>query len=258
MALDLLRECTFTGPALPEPFVRFELEKELTRADLLPKASGEEGRALQDAWEAYRRKLRELAFRGGAIRVRNHVLEPLVARLGYARLEPAEDVETREGRESGGHLLITADGGARLRTWCTDLEEDLEAPARRGAAYRYSHLRIAQRVLLTCGERLGLLTNGVELRLLISDPTRPDSQVIIPLDLQWKRHRDIPDSYRLALALASPAGVRALPALVEKARLQQTRVTKELRLQARQAIELFIQEVLDHPDNQGTARIVRR
>ena len=48
MALDLLRECTLTGPAFPEPFVRFELEKELTKADLLPKVTGEEGRALQD------------------------------------------------------------------------------------------------------------------------------------------------------------------------------------------------------------------
>ncbi len=65
----------------------------------------------------------------------------------------------------------------------------------------------------------------------------------------WKRSREIPDSYRFLLALASPAGVQATPALVEKARLQQTRVTTELRRQARQAIELFIQEILDHPDN---------
>ena len=249
MALDLLRECTLTGPAFPEPFVRFELEKELAKANLLPKVTGEEGRALQDAWEAYRRKLRELAVRGGAVRVRNHVLEPLVSRLEYSRMEPAEDVHTREGQEGGGYLLTTADGSAKLRAWCTDFEEDLEAPARRGAAYRYSHVRSAQRVLLTCGERLGLLTNGVELRLLISDPARPDSQIIIPIDPVWKRNRDVPDSYCFLLALVSPAGVRAIPDLVEKARLQQTRVTTELRRQARQAIELFIREVLDHLDN---------
>ena len=43
-----------------------------------------------------------------------------------------------------------------------------------------------------------------------------------------------------------------MPDLVEKARLQQTRVTKELRVQARQAVEQFVQEVLDHPANQAT------
>ena len=59
----------------------------------------------------------------------------------------------------------------------------------------------------------------------------------------------MPDTYLLLLALASPAGVRAVPDLVDKARLQQTRVTKELRVQARQAVERFVQEVLDHPDN---------
>jgi N-6 DNA Methylase len=79
-----------------------------------------------------------------------------------------------------------------------------------------------------------------------------DSQIIIPIDPVWKRSREIPDSYRFLLAVASPAGVQAIPALVEKARLQQTRVTTELRRQARQAIELFIQEVLDHPDNRET------
>lgn len=249
MALELKQHCTFTGPALPEPFVQFELEKELTKANLLPKVAGKEGQTLQESWEIYRRKLRELISQGGAIRVRNHVIEPLLERLGYSQLEAVSEVETREGREAGGYLLTTADGASKLRVWCTDFNTDLDAPAKRGAAYRYSHLRIAQRVLLACGERLGLLTNGVELRLLISDPARPDSQVTIAIDPNWKRSRNVPDSYRLVLALASPAGVKALPDLVDKARLQQARVTKELRVQARLAVERFIQEVLDQPAN---------
>ena len=112
--------------------------------------------------------------------------------------------------------MFTADRTAQIRIWCTDFNIDLDAPARRGAAYRYSYLRIAQRVLLASGERLGLLTNGVELRLLISDPARPDSQVTIALDPNWKRSRNVPDSYRLVLALASPAGIKALPDLVDK------------------------------------------
>ncbi len=250
MTLELLQHCTFTGPALPEPFVRFELEKELTKAKLLPKTTGNEGKELDEAWQVYRRKLRE-ATRGGALRVRNHVIAPLVKLLGYDRIESGGEVETREGLESGGEVLITADNSTKLRVWCTDFETDLDAPAKRGAAYRYSYLRIGQRVLLTCGERLGLLTNGVELRLLISDPARPDSQITIAIDPYWKRSRNIPDSFLLLLALVPPDGVKALPELVEKARLQQARVTKELRVQARRAVERFIQEILDRPENRN-------
>ena len=126
---------------------------------------------------------------------------------------------------------------------------DLDTPARRGAAYRYSHLRIAQRVLLAAGERVGILTNGVQLRVLISDPARPDSQIVIPIDPGWRRSRQVPDSFRLLLALCSPQGVAAVPGLVDKARLMQAKVTKDLRVQARQAVERFLQAVLDHPDN---------
>ncbi|HXS95469.1 MAG TPA: hypothetical protein VN736_12765 [Candidatus Limnocylindrales bacterium] len=61
MPLRLLAECYFRGPALPEPYVEFELERELNRLDLLPKTTGEEGRALADFWTVYRRRLRELA-----------------------------------------------------------------------------------------------------------------------------------------------------------------------------------------------------
>lgn len=169
--------------------------------------------------------------------------------LGYPKLEDAENVQTREDLESGGDLLLTADGGDKLRVWTTSFNEDLDAPAKRGRAYRFSHLRIAQRVLLTTGERLGILTNGVELRILISDPARLDSQIIIPLDAGWKRHREVPDSFLLLMALCCPQGVQALPDIVDKARLQQARVTKELRVQAREAVERFIQEILDHPEN---------
>jgi len=244
-----LTDCQFLGPALPEPFVRFELENELTKLKLLPKTTGAEGKVLKETWDAYRRHLAQLAVRGGPVRVRNHAIEPIVPTLGYKNIQQAAQVETREGQESGGYLLVSKDDSAKLRVWVTAFDEDLDAPAKRGQAYRFSHLRIAQRVLLTCGERVGLLTNGVELRLLISDPARPDSQVIMPIDPGWKRSRDVPDSFRLLLALAQPAGVKAVPELVDKARLQQARVTKDLRDQARQAIQRFIQEVLDHPEN---------
>jgi hypothetical protein len=248
MALEVLQHATFTGPALPEPYVRYEMEKDLQRLKLIPGASGKEREELQKSWAVYRRILRELVAQGGAVRVRNHVLEPLIPRLGYCNLEEADAIETREGSESGG-FLFTAKEGERLRVWTTALGEDLDAPAKRGRAYRFSNVRIAQRVLLASAERIGLITNGLSLRILISDPSRPDSQIEIPVDPHWKRSSEVPDSYRLLLALASPEGVKALPELTEKARLYQTRVTRELRVQARQAIERFIQGILDHPDN---------
>ena len=231
--------------------MRFELEKELTSRKLIAKKTGDEGKHLRGRWDVYRRHLQELAASGGPLRVCNRVIEPLVELLGYTSIEAAENVQTREDREPGGNLLLSADRQSKLRVWTTAFNEDIEAPAKRGRAYRFSHLRIAQRVLLTSGERLGLLTNGVELRLLISDPARPDSQIIIPLDPGWKRHREIPDSFLLLLALASPAGIKALPEIVDKARLQQARVTKELREQAREAVKGFVQEILDQPENRS-------
>lgn len=250
MALDLQNDCVFSGPALPLPFVTLNLEAELNRLRVLPKATGEDARQLAAFWPTYRAHLRQLVSQGGSVRVRNQVFDPLTAcgLSGYAGVEAAEDVQTREGLESGGFFLVGANG-ARLRLWTAALNEDLDAPARRGEAYRFSHTRIASRVLLASGERLGLLSNGTELRLLICDPARLDSQVSISLDASWKRSREVPDSFRLFLALAKPEGVCAIPELVEKARLQQAKVTKDLRLQARLAVEEFIQALIDAPEN---------
>ena len=249
MALEL-RDCTFFGPALPEPFVKYQLEAELKKRKLLPKTTSDEGRGLQDRWEVYRRKLRTLGEQGGDRRVASHVLGPLAERLGYANLESQAEVVTREGPENGG-WLFTAEDSRKLRAWSVALGTDLDAPSRRGRAYRFSPSRVAQRVLLASGERVGLLTDGEELRLLLCDPARPDSHLAVRLDRSggWRAARGVPDSYRLLLALTCPDGVAAVPDLVEAARLAQSTVTKKLRLQARRAIEGFLQELLDHPDN---------
>lgn len=249
MALEL-RDCSFHGPALPEPFVKFQLERELSKRSLLAKTTGAEGRALEDRWDVFRRKLRQLGEQGGDRRVANHVLEPLVERLGYSALERQAEVITREGAEDGGWLFTTPEG-QRLRAWTVSLGTDLDAPNRRGRAFRFSPSRVAQRVLLASGERMGLLSDGEELRILLCDPARPDSHISIRLDRAggWRAARALPDSYRLLLALGSPAGVAVLPELTEAARLAQSSVTKKLRLQARRAIEGFLQEVLEHPAN---------
>lgn len=247
-----LSDCTFHGHALPEPFVKFELEGRLTKAGLLAKTSGPEGKELQEEWETYRRVLRSLGATGGPIHVVKHVVAPLGGTLGYGTLNCQETVETREGEEDGGWVFSETTGGVSLRAFASDVGADLDAPGRRGRAYRFSPERVAQRVLLARGERAALLTNGLQLRLLLCDPARPESHVGLRLDRGsggWAGRPRVPDSFRLLVALASPRGLALLPELVEAARLNQTTVTKNLRKQARAAVEGFIQEVLDRPEN---------
>jgi hypothetical protein len=38
---NFLRDCSFIGPAFPEPFVQFEMEAELSKADLFPATTGD-------------------------------------------------------------------------------------------------------------------------------------------------------------------------------------------------------------------------
>lgn len=246
-----LRDCTFFGPALPEPFVRFQLEAQLTKLGVLPRTSGPEGKALQERWEVFRRKLRDVSDSAGATSVRSHVLQPLVERLGYASLAETERVQTREGLEDGGWLFKNADGSAVIRAWAHAADTDLDAPNRRGRAYRFSPSRVAQRVLLAKSERLGLLTDGQELRLLICDPARPDSYIAIRLGRPdgWRGRTHVPDSFRLLVALARAEGVRCIAELTDAARLAQSTVTKKLREQARRAVEEFVQGLLDDPRN---------
>jgi hypothetical protein len=247
-----LDDCTITGPALPPQFVQFEMEKILVSRNLLPKTTGADGEQLQARWESFRRKLRDLTSLGGSIRVQNHVIEPLQSRLGYSKIEriPEAVMTSLKEPEDGGSVLVDDTTSTRLRFWSTEFESDIESPSRKNDAYRYSHLQVAKRVLYAAGQRYALLTNGIELRLVLDDPARRESQIIFDLD-EWRKQRDVPDSYRLLIALVSPAGLKFLPDLIEQARLQQSRVTKELRLQARQAVEQFIQEVLQHPENRA-------
>ena len=56
------------------------------------------------------------------------------------------------------------------------------------------------------------------------------------------------------LALAAPSGLAALPGILDAARLAQARITRDLRIQARGAIEGFLQGVLDAPVNAARAR----
>ena len=244
-------ELAFFGPALPEAFVQHELEGELGKG--LPSV-----KEAAPAWEALRRALHTPLLNAGAVRVRNVLLAPLAEGLGYSEIVPAEAVATREGAEPGGYLLRSPQG-ERLRAWSYAYETDLDAAAP-GLNPRYSPLRVAERVLLASGERLGLLTNGLELRLVFSDPARRASFAAFALSA-WKRRpgrEPAPDAFRLLLAFAAPQGLKRLPEVIEAARLKQGQVTKDLRQQARRAVEGFIQGLLEHPANRAALDILRQ
>jgi hypothetical protein len=252
MTLSLGDDVLFQGPALPEAFVRHELNKMLGAH--LPKP-----RAVQGDWEKFRKSLRQpLTLQSGRWRIKNVVLDPLLASLGYDAQPAGDPVRTREGPEGPG--LLWGRGAVRIRAFPCDYQADLDAPAEKGLTYRHTPQRIAERILLAAGERVGLLTNGDELRLLLSDPARPASFVSFRLSA-WRNlsPREVPDSFRLLLALLDAKLLTRqgdnhekpskLEALLDAARLKQGQITKDLRLQARRAVEQFIQGVLDHPAN---------
>jgi hypothetical protein len=246
VTLDL-RDCALFGPALPEQFVHHELGPLLCRLGLFPTGPS---RRLQQAWDELRRRLRLLGGSGGPQRVCNHVIAPIAQSLGYCTLVRQDAVSTREGMEDGGWLM-QAPCGTRLRAWTVGADADLDAPHRSGRAYRFSPTRGARRVLLATAERAGLLTNGDVLRLLLCDPARPDSHVTVPLAgaAGWRGQALAPDSYRVLVGFAAPKGLGRLADVLDAARLYQSRVTRELRVQARNAIEGFLQALLDHPAN---------
>lgn len=252
MALNLGDDVLFSGPALPEAFVRHELEKLL--GTHLPKP-----KAVQGDWEKYRKELRKpLTLQSGRFRVKNLVLDPLAELRSYASKPGGDPVHTREGLEGPGFLW--QQGKIQIRVFSCDYQADLDAPAEKGLTYRHTPQRIVERILLAAGERVGLLTNGDELRLLLSDPARPVSFISFRLNA-WRllSPRDLPDGFRLLLAFLDPKLLvrqgeqgekpSKLEALLDAARLKQGQITKDLRSQARKAVEKFIQGVLDHPAN---------
>ena len=215
------------------------------RRRLLPEAPA--------GWARLARQLRDLGSEDGPARVHARVLAPFLACVGYGPPRRQPLVVTREGEEDGGWLCRAPDGTA-LRSFAAALgaAEGGTVATRGPRAYRDSPLRSAFRVLRACGERAGVLTDGAVLCLLLADPTRADTRIELPVAACAAPIP--PDGARLLLALATPAGLAALPALLEAARLAQVRVTGTLRLQARAAVEGFVQAVLDHPDNAALRR----
>lgn len=240
-------ECEFIGSLLTPEFVSHALPALLSRHGLYPNEP-------TAAWLLVHRGLRDFAAIGGPVRVLHHIVNPFATALGYRQAQREEAISTREGSEDGGYSLRTP-VGSLLRVWPVGSDTDLDTPSKRGAAARVSPVRRASRSLRARGECIGLVTNGDALRLLLCDPAGPDSQIVVSLSGRagWVSQPDVPESYRLLFALASPGGVAAAGEIFDAARLHQTVVTKTLRSQARAAIEDFLQCVLDQ--NRGTASI---
>ena len=87
-----------TGFALPEPFLRFELEPALNRLGLLHPID-------PARWAEMQRGVRTLGRIGGPQRVFRHVVAPLANLLGYGPPTRQTPVRTREGLEDGGWLM---------------------------------------------------------------------------------------------------------------------------------------------------------
>ncbi|MGA3000164.1 MAG: N-6 DNA methylase [Acetobacteraceae bacterium] len=231
------------GPLLTPEFASHALPALLSRLGLYPTEPTE-------AWRMIQQGLQDFAATGGPVRVLHHVVNPLAAALGYSEIRREDTVATREGQEDGGYSLRTRSGSA-LRVWPLGSDIDLDTPLRRGTATRVSPLRRAVRVLRACGECVGVVTNGEVVKLLLCDPAGADSQLVVSLigRVGWVSRTDVPQSYRLLFALASPDGVTAAGEIFDAARMHQTAVTKALRSQARAAIEDFLQCVIDEKSN---------
>lgn len=220
MTLDL-GDCTFSGAALPAAFLQGGLA-------LTPRAD------VEAVWDRFRIGLRG----GGQQRVHTSVTARLAAVLGYGHPVQQQPVSTREGKEDGGWLLRAGNGSA-MRTWTFGEDVDPDLPVESGRGRRETPTRIAQRVMMSAGERIGLIVNGQIIRVLLCDDARTDSHVTVDI-AAWPQLPLPPDSFRLLMRLASADGVPDLSGLLEAARLHQAKVTRNLRAQAKEAIVRFI------------------
>lgn len=228
MTQDDLELVRVVGSAMTPHFVRTGLRDAMRRIKPV-----DSGRTVH-VHAQLRRHLALVDPTAGADTILRHVLAPLAGPLPR-RHGP---VRTREGREDGGHDL----GGMRAWAITGDLDASKDAITRSGRV-RGGPTARAARVLRASGERLGLLANAAEVRLLICDPTAPDSHLAFPLDL-WRDTPTPPESLDLVLAWADPGMNDQVPTLLRSARAHQTRVTDDLRRQARTGLELFLSAVV--------------
>jgi len=223
----MLADCVFIGPLLSEAFVTHEL---------LALLDGIAGKAAPADWGAVRGGLAGLAGTGGPARIARHVLAPLLG----GEISPAVRVKTQEGLEDGGLI-------GRPRAWPVACGVDLETPSKRGDIARSSPVRRAIRVLRARGEQIGMVTNGEELRLILSDPAGGDSQIAVRLTGRdgWRGRTEPPVSFRLIIGLIAAERQSMTVEVFEAARLHQTAVTRTLRGRGRLAIEAFLAAVLE-------------
>ena len=244
-------------PALPEAFVRHELEKMLGAH--LPKA-----KAVQVCpGRRYRKSLRQPCSSVGPLACQER------------RPRPAGRAARLPGGTGGGGANARRPGRARTRL-CEekkvvgaghcDYQADLDAPAERGTDWLVSpHSVLPSASCSPPARDWASSPTGEELRL-VHGQTRPRPVSFVSFRLGvWRTlsAREVPDGFRLLLALLAPAllvrqgeadNPSKLDELLDAARLKQGQITRELRTQARQAVESFVQGILDHPDNRDRFR----
>ena len=102
-----LHDCSASGPALPESFLRFELAARAGQT----RPAAEARTPFEQGWDTVRRQVRALGGAGGPLRVANHIIAPLAPCLGYGapqRQEPSGDP-----RRHGRRRLVDAGAGRR-------------------------------------------------------------------------------------------------------------------------------------------------
>lgn len=215
-----LHDCELAGPAITEAFLRDGLNAVLDQAG-----------AVDTQWNIPRGTLQ---------------LPKLASAFGYGRPIRQDTVTTREGQEDGGWILPSSDR-VFLRAWLADGEFELGGSTTTSRAYRSSPTRVAQRVMRVKGEQAGLLIGSETVRLLLSDPSRSDSHISVRVQ-GWRDAISAPGSFLLLKALAGADGLGRLPLVLDAARLHQTKVTTELRRQAKDAIVGFINAISERAD----------
>ena len=237
-------DLALSGTLFSPVFVARELPVLLARS----RPRGGTGDGTGDGWARVKAGLLALAGTVGPTRVLRHAVAPLADALGFQPPRRSAPVETRDGAEDGGYLLAAPEGPG-LRVWPVEAGRPLDSGAKRGA----SPVRAAFRVLRVCGETMGLVLNGHELRLLLHDPNGGEGQAIAALAGRsgWAAHASPPPSFVTLSALASPAGIVAAAGIFEAAHAHQAAAAKSLRAQTRAAIADFAGQVLDHPANRG-------
>ncbi|HEY5960415.1 MAG TPA: hypothetical protein VIV60_27870 [Polyangiaceae bacterium] len=238
MPLDL-SELDVTGLAIPSSYLRHELETWLVARKLFDATLADQ--SLQEASAVFGCLAAPMQAERAA--------EALKTWLAYDLMEFGEAIAC--GAVDGalvGYRLVSTSSTAVLRIWLVPHGVTLDTPCGDGIAYRYRAAAVAERKLRQAGDKIGLLTNGRELRVLFADASEHESSISLSLAGDLNR-RSMRDGLRLIRILCLPSGQDAATAMLAAARAWRRKLVRTLRVSVRNAVEQFIQRLLELPEN---------